>query len=145
MPVLANAKHEFFAQALAKGKNQDEAYEFAGYKPSRHHASRLATKGNVTARVAELLERSAARTEISIASITESLLRLAVKGENMEEPAGLSVARASLMDAAKLNGLIVEKSDVNMKAAFTRIENVIVDAANPNGAGVSAAADPEPL
>lgn len=30
MPVLKNARHEKFAQALAKGKTADEAYQLAG-------------------------------------------------------------------------------------------------------------------
>ena len=47
MPLLDNPKHEIFAQELAKGATQEEAYETAGYKPSRQHASRLATNGNI--------------------------------------------------------------------------------------------------
>ena len=54
MPVLKNARHELFAQNLAKGMSATEAYEKAGYKPSRQHAARLATKGDIVARVAEL-------------------------------------------------------------------------------------------
>lgn len=135
MPVLANAKHEFFAQALAKGKSQIESYILAGYKPDEGAASRLSGNIKVQARVAELLERAAARTEISIASITESLLRLAVKGENLEEPAGLSVARASLMDAAKLNGLVVEKSVADVNVAIREVKRTLVrpNPGNPDG------------
>lgn len=111
MPALDNPRHERFAQELAKGKSQLEAYKEAGYKPSEQHACRLASSGKVAARVAEILERAALRTEITVASITESLLRIAKKGEDLIEPAGLSVARASLMDAAKLNGLVIDKVD----------------------------------
>ena len=32
---LKNPRHERYAQELAKGKSQAEAYEAAGYKPSR--------------------------------------------------------------------------------------------------------------
>lgn len=35
MPVLKNARHEKFAQALAKGKTADDAYADAGFKPDR--------------------------------------------------------------------------------------------------------------
>jgi phage terminase small subunit len=34
MSALDNPKHERFAQELAKGKSQVEAYAEAGYKPS---------------------------------------------------------------------------------------------------------------
>lgn len=54
MPVLTNARHERFAQNIAKGMSATEAYVEAGYKPSRPHAARLATKGNVRDRIADL-------------------------------------------------------------------------------------------
>lgn len=114
MPALSNPKHERFAQELAKGKTADEAYAEAGYKPDRGNASRLTANDSVKARVAELQERAAVRTEITVASITERLLAIAAKGEGSAEAPLLSVARASLMDAAKLNGLVVEKSETTL-------------------------------
>jgi phage terminase small subunit len=111
MPPLQNQRHELFAQELAKGATQTDAYITAGYKGDRTAASRLSTNSNVQARVAELQERSALRTEVTVASITERLLGIATKGESSTEAAMLAVARASLMDAAKLNGLIVDKSE----------------------------------
>lgn len=116
MPVLANPKHERFAQELAKGETQDAAYVSAGYKSDRGAASRLSANVNIQARVAELLERAAAKTEISVASVTEALLRIASKAEDLADSAGLSVARASHMDAAKLNGLVVDRSQVALTA-----------------------------
>lgn len=111
MAALPNTRHERFAQELAKGKSQSEAYADAGYRPSRSAASRLAEDVNICARVAEIQERAATRAEISVASITERLLNIAMKGEASNEAAMLQAARASLMDAAKLNGLVVEKSE----------------------------------
>ena len=109
MPALSNARHERFAQELAKGKSQSDAYEEAGYKPSRSAAARLSADVNICARVAEIQNRAATRTEITVASITERLLALADKAERSDEPAAIQAARACLADAAKLNGLIVEK------------------------------------
>ena len=51
MPVLSNAKHELFCQHLALGKTASEAYELAGYKPSRSNASVLRAKQNVSDRL----------------------------------------------------------------------------------------------
>lgn len=109
MPVLTNAKHERFTQELAKGKTQIEAYTLAGYRPDDGAANRLSGNIRVKKRLAELLERAAAKTEITVASITERLLAIAAKGEASPDAPMLSVGRAALMDAAKLNGLIVEK------------------------------------
>ncbi|MEW9613742.1 hypothetical protein AB3G45_07900 [Shinella sp. S4-D37] len=53
---MKNARHEKFAQALAKGKTADDAYAEAGFKPDRGNASRLQQKDNIRQRVAELLE-----------------------------------------------------------------------------------------
>lgn len=126
MPVLPNAKHERFAQELAKGRGQAEAYEIAGYAPSEPNASRLRSNDKVAKRVAEIQERAAIRAEINIADLTERLMRLADKGEALQDASGFQAARASIMDAAKLNGLIVDKSaiDATVSAKITRIELV---------------------
>jgi hypothetical protein len=121
MPVLQNAKHEAFAQALAKGKSATEAYTAAGYKGDRTAASRLSTNVNVQARVIELQGRAAERTVITVSSITDRLLKIAEKGEVASDAPLLSVARAALMDAAKLNGLVVEKS----LSAQTSVEDLL--------------------
>jgi len=111
MPQLANAKHERFAQELAKGVTASEAYVIAGYKANDGNASTLKGNQNVSSRVAEILAKAATRSEITVASITKRLLDIATKGEAANDAPLLSVARASLMDAAKLNGLVVEKSE----------------------------------
>ncbi len=125
MTALSNPRHERFAQELAKGKSQTEAYVAAGYRESRSAAARLASDVNICARVAEIAERVAIRTEVSVAGLTERLLRIADTAEKtgilLDEGSGqaiqssskhLGVARAALMDAAKLNGLVVDQSKV---------------------------------
>lgn len=111
MGALSNSRHERFAQALAKGLSQSEAYEDAGYKPSRSAAARLAADVNICERVSAIQNRAAERTEISVASITERLLAIATRAEKGGDAPMLQAARASLMDAAKLNGLVVEKGE----------------------------------
>lgn len=110
MAVLANPKHEHFAQGLAKGLTQIEAYVAAGYEPHDSAAARLSGNVRIQARVTELMERAAVRAEISIASVSENLTRIATKAEALGEASGLAVARGAWMDAAKLNGLVIDKS-----------------------------------
>lgn len=69
MPVLANARHERFAQELAKGKSQTDAYLAAGYKGDRTAASRLSTNANIQARIEELKSAIADRVEIDEAYV----------------------------------------------------------------------------
>lgn len=128
MPALTNPKHERFAQELAKGKSASEAYVEAGYKANDGNASTLKGNQKVEARVAEILDRAAVRAEITIASATEHLLRLAVKGEKIGDASGLQASRASIMDACKLNGLVVDKSQLDGSLAFTGIARRIVGA-----------------
>lgn len=128
MSVLSNPKHEKFSQELAKGKSQSEAYETAGYKPDSGAASRLSGNVSIQSRVAEIMERGAIRAEVSVASITERLIRISEKGEAIGEPAGLSVARQAAMDAAKLHGLIVEKKETGRPGDFSRMDEHELDA-----------------
>src|SRR5262245_52445518 len=76
MPILRNARHEAFAQALAGGKTAAQAYVLAGYKPNDGNAARLRANDRVTARVAEILGKAAARVEVSISDIMEELRRI---------------------------------------------------------------------
>lgn len=119
MPTLGNPKHERFAQELAKGRSQADAYEEAGYRPSRSAAARLAADVNICARLGEIQGRAAVRTEITVAAITDRLLAIALKAEGKDEASMLQVARASLMDAAKLNGLVIDKADNTTSGALT--------------------------
>mgnify|MGYP000083940312 CR=1 FL=1 len=76
MPVLSNPKHELFAQALAKGRIQVDAYAEAGYKPHDSSAARLLGNVRIAARVAELAEKTALKAEIDIVRTLQELVRL---------------------------------------------------------------------
>ena len=114
MPVLRNVKHEMFCQEVAKGISASKAYELAGYEPNDSHASRLRSQTSIADRVAELLEQVGRRTveltSVTAASATRRLLTIADKAEALATASGYSVARQAIMDMAKLNGLIVERS-----------------------------------
>lgn len=121
---LKNARHERFAQELAKGKSQVEAYAEAGYKPNESHASRLVGNGKVSARVEELKAKAAERTVVTVEGLTQRLLKIAEKGEGAADAPLLSVARASIMDAAKLNGLIIDRSKVGLDLSTATAEEL---------------------
>jgi phage terminase small subunit len=109
---LGNTRHERFAQELAKGETADAAYVLAGYQANRGNAATLKANQNVRDRVAELQTKAADKAVVTVEGITARLLKIAEKSETSNDAPLLSVARASLMDAAKLNGLIVEKRDL---------------------------------
>lgn len=106
MPVLSNARHERFAQALFKGKPASEAYVMAGYKPDDGHASRLAGNGKVRRRVDELLERAAKIAETSAADIALQLDEDRDLAHALEMP---SAAVSASIGKAKVLGLIRDR------------------------------------
>lgn len=109
MPVLSNAKHERFAQGVAKGLSATEAYTKAGYSGDRTAASRLSTNVNVQKRVTELQERAAKQVGVTLESLTEELEQARLLA--MADEKGASAAVAASMGKAKLHGFLVERSE----------------------------------
>ena len=68
MPLLANPRHERFSQALLEGKPASTAYEEAGYVPNDGNAIRLKGNERVQARLRELQEAVAKKTEVTVES-----------------------------------------------------------------------------
>lgn len=100
MPVLKNARHEKFALALANGKTATDAYEEAGYKPDRHHAARLATKGHITTRIEEIKSRVAEKAEWTAADRLISLK--SIHDASLSEDRRTAIA--AIAEANKMQG-----------------------------------------
>ncbi len=77
MAILKNARHELFAQNLAKGMSAAEAYEKAGYKPNDQNAARLTRNEEVRTRVAELMAPAVEATEATVERVLKEMVRLA--------------------------------------------------------------------
>lgn len=101
MPPLDNHRHELFAQELAKGVGQTEAYVNAGYKRNPSAATRLADDVKVCERVRELAERGAIRAEITRAELLE-MFRSVFINANRDEQYSAAVAAADKL--ARLAG-----------------------------------------
>ncbi len=139
MPPLENPKHELFAQEVAKGISQREAYETAGFKPSDAHASRLASDGKVVARVAELQEQSAKRAEITAIFTLADAARQYDEDRALAHKMGQAGAAVSASTAkAKLFGLVVDKTELNDKRAERMGDDELARIAAGSGAGASA-------
>lgn len=76
MPVLSNARHERFAQAIAEGKTAIEAHEIAGFKPDDGNASKLARKPDVVKRVQEITGAAAERVGVTVERVIAELALL---------------------------------------------------------------------
>lgn len=73
MPILTNARHERFAQELAKGATADEAYQLAGYSANRGNASTLKAKQIISDRVAEIVGAIVERVVIDEAYVLTTI------------------------------------------------------------------------
>jgi phage terminase small subunit len=121
-------QQERFCRAIAQGSNASDAYREAGYKCATDEAvwaaaSRLLGNVKVALRIKALQEEAAKHAALTAAGFAKRLNRLAiaaekkaiVEGANGDEFASkeaADVARQSIMDAAKLLGLIVDQSKV---------------------------------
>lgn len=106
MPVLENARHERFAQEIAKGNTATEAYELAGYAPNDGNASTLKGNQRIQERVTELLERGADKAGVTVASIIGELEEARSVAMVANQPA--SMVSAS-MGKAKVAGLLADR------------------------------------
>lgn len=125
MPVLDNPKHELFAQSIAKGMSQREAYRAAGYASKSDaaadaNAARLISGDRVAARVVELQERAATHTVTTVESLLEagwSILNAAKTGEDF------GAASQTLERLAKIAGHWTDRSKV--EASVTTHEQAL--------------------
>jgi phage terminase small subunit len=100
MPVLKNARHEKFAQSLAKGMSATDAYSSVGYKGDRTAASRLSTNVNISRRVDEIKNKVAEKAEWTSADRL-----LALKGIfDKTARADPRVAISAIAEANKMQG-----------------------------------------
>lgn len=98
-------RHEFFAQARAKGARLDDAYEDAGFVLNKGHPSRLARRPEVATRIAELRVQRNEANDISPQKVIATLLRMANAGEDSENASLLKEARLALLDASRLHAI----------------------------------------
>lgn len=100
MPVLKNARHEAFAQALAKGMTADAAYEAAGYKANRGNATRLKANESVVKRVSEIANRVSEKAEWTAADRLAALKRISDAAETQDPRVSVS----AISEANKMQG-----------------------------------------
>lgn len=146
MAILPNARHERFAQELAKGVSAAEAYEKAGFKPNRHNAAALARQQHILDRLnfllaerermhgqatAKAIDKLALTKEWIVATLMDNVQRAmqakAPMNEN-GEPIGEyayqgSVANKALELLGRELGMFIERKDVRVVDEFEGIDD----------------------
>ena len=108
MPVLDSVRHELFAQGVAKGQSNREAYRTAGYEGTDEsvdaNAARLIGDDRVKARVSELQKEAATAAGVTIQGVVAELAKIGFSDpRNALEwgPTGVVLKRSEdLTDAA---------------------------------------------
>ncbi len=120
--MALNDKQASFAREYCIDKNATQAAIRAGYSAAtaKQQGARLLTNVYVRAEIERTLAKSAQRVELTVAGVSAKLLALSDKAEGMDGPSALNVARQCLMDAAKLNGLVVESSEIIQRSPQER-------------------------
>jgi phage terminase small subunit len=115
-----------FVEAYLLKPNATQAAIKAGYsaKTAASQGERLLRNVEVQAELNRHRAASADATQMTVASVTARLLGIAAKAEEIDTAPGLSVARAAVMDAAKLNGLVVESSEIVTRSPEERADRL---------------------
>lgn len=106
-------KQTKFVEEYLVDLNATQAAIRAGYsaRTAQEQSSRLLSNVMVRAAINERQAEVAKDTNLTVASITAKLLSISEQAEKMDSAPGLNVARQALMDAAKLNGLVIETQE----------------------------------
>jgi hypothetical protein len=120
MPVLDNARHERFAQFVAEGKTLDEAYQRAGYKPSRFNASHLADRQDVKCRIQQLTTELAEASNITKEKLVKMALDLHKASADNHQ---YSAAGAMIKELGVLTGHRIERSEVGSPGEFEAMQD----------------------
>lgn len=124
-------KQEAFAQAVASGKSQSDAYRSAfNVKPTtkpesvNQNASRLMADVNITSRVEQLRAPVIEAAQITLASHLERLRALSAAAEAGNQ---YSAAIAAEVARGKASGLYIEKTELTGAAGAPLKINVCFD------------------
>jgi len=114
MPILENARHERFAQEVASGRSQSDAYESAGFRSAtpaatKANASRLMSRPEVRERVAELQVAQGRQSEIKRGDMIDMLLADRARAHANRQIAA-AVRAAELI--GKMLGMFVDRREV---------------------------------
>lgn len=116
MPILSNPRYERFAQGIAKGKSQTDAYLYAGYTPNkegkgdRSNAGTLARRPEIAERIAELQAKQANRIGVTVDDLVAELDDFMKLAKRVKQPAA---GVGAVLAKGKLLGLIVDKAEVD--------------------------------
>jgi phage terminase small subunit len=120
MPVLKNSRRERFAQLIATGKTATEAYQLAGYKPSRFNAATLARKSEIGERIAQINSVAAERAAVTVEALIAECDEAMALARELRNPTAMV---AAIKEKGVLSGKRIERRESGSPGEFEWIEN----------------------
>lgn len=120
MPALTNKRQERFAQLLKQGIPPYRAYPLAGYKRDHAHPYRLAEKGGMKQRLAELDHAFQVKTRVTLETICDKL------DEDREFARSVGQAGPALnatIMKAKIHGLMIDRRESGDPGEFSKLQS----------------------
>jgi hypothetical protein len=100
---LRDSQHERFAQLLAAGSSQTQAYAGAGYEEDAGNASRLTRNDKVAQRVLHLKKLGETECVLTIAEKRRICREIATQGENRDRLNAIKVDNDLAFDGSEAN------------------------------------------
>jgi len=109
-------RQQRFCLLIVEGETQVKAYQLAGYsvkgeRVAAVNASKLLTNANIQSFIAQQQAKAAERNVVTVESITANLERISRKAEDAGSFGPAAIAQGMI---AKLNGLMVDRSEVTV-------------------------------
>jgi len=118
MAVLSNARREAFCQARAAGKSLAEAGKAGRYD---NQWSRVDAAPEVQARIAEIRRETAVDAR-DLVPLIEKMIGLVDNAVDLKSAAGMREAKALLVEAARLKGLLPPPATAPLQPPMSRQE-----------------------
>lgn len=119
--MLANHKHEVFAQLLYQGELVENAYVEAGYKPNTGNAYRLRSQDIIQQRVGQLRDQTRVKAGVTANSLSREFDAVRIAAFRAKQ---YGVAATCITGKAKLHGLMTDKVEHSVSSLAGLLEEL---------------------
>ena len=111
MNEIRYKKMEAFAVLLGEGVHRLKAYARAGYSAKSSRSKKLSLRADVIARAKEVAKHRAGGGSSDLSGIIDMLIEVAHEARTLNSAPGYVAARAALVEAARLKGLLPSRAE----------------------------------
>jgi 3-oxoacyl-(acyl-carrier-protein) synthase len=144
MPVLPDPRRELYCQNRARGLNEVDAHETAGFKRNRGNAARLNAEESIVSRIAELNTKAAEEAVVDATWIRKKLKQNAEVCMTLGSTFAPSAANKALELLGKDKGMFVDRRLIGVRNIDDMTEEELLEflGGEPPASELGAAARP---